>query len=328
MKIKLLVLLFMLPIFYLQAQEYASSFNVLNLPSSPHVAALGGRNVSLLEDNATIGWSNPARYADVSDLSLNLSYMTYLAGTSWMGAHFTKAFGERHTMAVGVQYMDYGTMDETDEQGQVIGSFKAKDIVVGVGYSYLLSDRWSGGASLKTMVSRLADYSAVTLSVDLGLNYYDEEQDLSLGLALQNIGTQVNSYEDHLRTHLPFSFDIGFSKGMEHLPVRIHATLVDITRWKDSYYALPEVDSEKPGFSRKALNHLVLGLDILPSDNIYLSLGYNFRRAYELKAAGSSHMAGFSAGGGLNLNRFSIGVSYAKYHQAASSLMFTAGDKL
>lgn len=318
----------MLSVFHLQAQEQTSSFNVLNLPASSHVAALGGRNISLLEDNAAIGWSNPARYAEVSDLSLDLDYMTYLAGTSWMGAHFAKAFGERHTLAVGAQYMDYGTMDETDETGQVIGTFKAKDIAVGVGYSYLLSDRWSGGASLKTLVSHLADYSAVTLSVDLGLNYYDEEQDLSLALALQNIGTQVNSYEDHQRTHLPFSFDIGFSKGMAHLPARIHATLVDITRWKDSYYALPEDGAEKPGFSRKALNHFVLGLDILPTDNVTLSVGYNFRRAYELKAAGSSHLAGFSAGGSLSLSNFNFGVSYARYHQAASSLMFSAGYKL
>ena len=88
----------MLSVFHLQAQEQTSSFNVLNLPASSHVAALGGRNISLLEDNAAIGWSNPARYAEVSDLSLDLDYMTYLAGTSWMGAHFAKAFGEAKAM--------------------------------------------------------------------------------------------------------------------------------------------------------------------------------------------------------------------------------------
>lgn len=328
MKIKLLALLLALPFGCVSAQEYSSSFNVLNLPASSHVAALGGRNITLLEDNPAIGWSNPARYADVSDKKLSLSFMSYAAGSSWMGAHFTKAFGERHTMAVGVQYMNYGSMDETDEWGQTIGDFNAKDIVLGVGYSYLFSDRWTGGAMLKGTVSNLADYTAATVSVDLGLNYYDEEQDLSVSAALRNIGTQVNSYDGYVRTHLPFSLDLGFSQGMAHLPVRIHATLTDLTRWKSSYYALPEPDSKQPDLTRKLLNHLVLGLDILPSETVYLALGYNFRHAYELKAAGSSHWAGLSAGGGINLQRFQFGIAYTQYHQSTGSLMVSAAYRL
>ena len=103
---------------------------------------------------------------------------------------------------------------------------------------------------------------------------------------------------------------------------------MDLTRWKSSYYVIANDDDKAPNFTRKALNHLVVGLDILPTDQIYLSVGYNFRRAYELKASGSSHLAGLSAGGGVNLNRFQFGLSYAKYHQAGNSLMFTAGYKL
>lgn len=79
---------------------------------------------------------------------------------------------------------------------------------------------------------------------------------------------------------------------------------------------------------KKALNHLVLGLDVLPTNNLYISLGYNFRRAYELKAAGSSHWAGISAGVGLNVKRFNFGVSYAKYHQAGNSFMANVGYRI
>ena len=53
-------------------------------------------------------------------------------------------------------------------------------------------------------------------------------------------------------------------------------------------------------------------------------MGYNFRRAYELKAAGSSHGAGLTLGGGLTLSKFSFKASYAKYHKADASLMFGA----
>ena len=311
------------------AQEYASAFNTLRLPASSHAAALGGQNVTLIEDEPTAGWYNPALYANVSDFSAGLDFMTYAAGSTWMGAHFVKAFGERHTMAVGAQYMDYGKMDETDEAGNTLGQFSAKDIVIGAGYSYLLSDRWTGGANLKMMVSNLADYTALAAAIDVGVNYYDDENDLSVSASLQNIGTQLKAYHDGQRTHLPFTLALGFSKGMAHLPVRFHVTMTDVTRWKSSYYVLPENKdkdkSDKVGFGKKALNHFVLGLDILPTDYLYLSVGYNFRRAYELKASGSSHLAGLSAGAGVNVKHFKFGVSYAKYHQASNSIMANVG---
>ena len=311
------------------AQEYASAFNTLRLPASSHAAALGGQNVTLIEDEPTAGWYNPALYANVSDLSAGLDFMTYAAGSTWMGAHFVKAFGERHTMAVGVQYMNYGKMDETDEAGNTLGQFSAKDIVIGAGYSYLLSDRWTGGANLKMMVSNLADYTALAAAVDVGVNYYDDENDLSVSASLQNIGTQLKAYHDGQRTHLPFTLALGFSKGMAHLPVRFHVTMTDVTRWKSSYYVLPENKdkdkSDKVGFGKIALNHFVLGLDILPTDYLYLSVGYNFRRAYELKASGSSHLAGLSAGAGVNVKHFKFGVSYAKYQQASNSIMANVG---
>lgn len=311
------------------AQEYASAFNTLRLPASSHAAALGGQNVTLIEDEPTAGWYNPALYANVSDLSAGLDFMTYAAGSTWMGAHFVKAFGERHTMAVGVQYMNYGKMDETDEAGNTLGQFSAKDIVIGAGYSYLLSDRWTGGANLKMIVSNLADYTALAAAIDVGVNYYDDENDLSVSASLQNIGTQLKAYHDGQRTHLPFTLALGFSKGMAHLPVRFHVTMTDVTRWKSSYYVLPENKdkdkSDKVGFGKIALNHFVLGLDILPTDYLYLSVGYNFRRAYELKASGSSHLAGLSAGAGVNVKHFKFGVSYAKYHQASNSIMANVG---
>lgn len=306
------------------AQEYSSSFNALRLPVSVRSAALGGPNVSLIADDPAAGWTNPALYANASDLSLSLHFMSYLAGSSWMGASFTKAFGERHTFAAGIHYMNYGSMDETDEQGQVLGTFSAKDIIIGTGYSYLLSDRWSGGANAKFIVSNLADYSSVALAVDLGLNYYDDETDLSLSAALQNVGTQVKSYDDGLRTHLPLTLALGFSKGMAHLPVNFSVTMTDVTRWSSRYYALTDADQQGISFSKRLLNHFVVGAEARITDNVHLALGYNFRRANELKASGSSHWAGLSAGGGITLKRFKLDLAYARYHQGGNSLMASA----
>lgn len=121
---------------------------------------------------------------------------------------------------------------------------------------------------------------------------------------------------------------------MAHLPIRFHVTLADITRWKSSYFVYPDKDEADNGRNKsislgtRMLNHLVVGIDVLPTDYLYLSLGYNFRRAYELKAAGSSHWAGISAGGGVQIKRFQLGISYAQYHQAGNSLQFNVGYTL
>ena len=303
------------------AQESSSGYNVLKLPTSAHVAALGGENISIIENDVAFAWHNPALLSNVQSQTVGLDFMTYFAESKWMGAHYARTFGARHTGALAIQYMDYGTMDETDESGNVLGDFSAKDIVVAPSYSYLFSDKWSGGATLKMAYSSYDSYSAFALGVDLGLNYYDEESDLSVSATLKNIGAEISSLHDR-EQHLPFTAQVGFSKGLEHLPLRVSVTLTDLTRWSSRYYHIAEEDKEQLSFSKKLLNHVVVGADLFLSKNIHCSVGYNFRRAYELKAGGGSHGAGLTVGGGIVLSNFSVKASYAKYHKADASLMF------
>ena len=306
-------------------QESSAAYNVLKLPASSRVAAMGGENISQIDDGPWAGWANPALYSSVSSRSLGLGFMTYAADSKWLGAQYVQAAGERHTWAVTAQYMGYGSMDETDADGTVVGSFSPKDIVFGGGYSYLLSDRWAGGASLKMVTSSYADFSAFALAVDLGVNYYDEERDFSFSAVARNVGAQIKSFDGRTEK-VPFCLQAGFTKGIAHAPVRFSVTATDLTRWKSTDYLNP--DGEKLGFGKKLLNHFVVGLEVQPIDAFYLSAGYNFRRAYELKAAGSAHGAGLSFGGGLQLRKFKAGVSYAKYHVSVSSLMFNVAYTL
>ena len=322
MKNILTFLVLFLAVSRLQAQEGTFSQTLLRLPISSHVAALGGENISLSEDAPWAGLSNPALLSGVSDLSLGLNFMTYAGGSKYAGAEFVKTFGERHTGMVFGQMLGYGEMDETDANGHVLGKFSPKDIIVGVGYSYLLSDRWAGGATLKGIYSKYADFSAFAVAVDLGLNYFDEDRDLSLSATMMNIGAPLKSFDDRTE-RLPFNLQVGFTKGMAHAPVRFSLALTDLTHWRDKDFFHPS--DEKMKFTTKALSHIVVGVDIEPAKFLYLSAGYNFRRAYELKAAGESHWAGLTAGGGVKAGGFRLGVAYAKYHMACNSLIFNAG---
>lgn len=302
-----------------RSQEASSVFNFLKIPVSAHVAALGGDNVSLKLDDPSLVFSNPAQAAAVNDNSLNVNYMTYVADAKAMSAAFVKVFDVRHTVALTARMFDYGSTDETDEEGNIMGSFSAKDIDISVLYSYTMGERWVGGATGHFITSKYAEYSSTALGVDLGLHYNDDDTGFSAGIVAKNIGAQLSSFYEDNKSHLPFDLQVGFSQKMAHAPFRFSLTLKDLTRWSNRYYFNPD---GKTGFGRKLTNHIVIGVDFIPTENIYIAAGYNFRRANELKAAGSAHGAGLSIGGGLQTNKLKLGVTYAKYHVDANSLLF------
>ena len=109
-----------------QAQEGKTGYQFLHIPASAHNAALGGANISIVEDDASMMWTNAAMLTNVSDKTLTLGYNSYIESSNVFTAGFVKAIGERGTWALGAQMLDYGDMDETDETGQVTGSFSLR----------------------------------------------------------------------------------------------------------------------------------------------------------------------------------------------------------
>ncbi len=292
------------------AQESQTSYNFLRLPVSAHAAALGGENITITDDDPTMVFHNPALISGVSDKSINLNYMTYMEGTKTASASFVKAAGERATWAVMGQYMDYGDIIETSIDGTRLGKVSAKDIMVGGTFQYNLSNLWAGGISAKFISSSLAGYNSAALAVDLGLNYYDDERGWSISAVAKNLGGQVKAYNDEYEK-IPLDLQVGISKQFEKAPLRLSATLSRLNNWEGRF-----------------INHVTLGADVFLGQNIYIAGGYNFRRADEMKISegegDSSHGAGLSIGGGLQLQRFKLNVAYAKYHVSASSLLINA----
>lgn len=306
------------------AQESTSVFNFLNLPNSAHTTALGGHNISLIEDDISLCIQNPALLASVSDKTIGLNFMTYMQGCKMGGASYAQMAGERGTWGAYAQFASYGSISETTEYGEILGSMSPLDLCIGGQYSYALGEQWVGGATGKFIYSHYGEFTSCALAVDLGINYFREESDFSLSAAARNIGAQVKKFGDN-RERLPFDLEVGFTKGLGHAPLTITLTMVDLTRWSKKEYFSTE---EKMSGSKVFLNHFVLGVDVHPASKIYVSAGYNFRRAYEMKAAGSSHAAGLSAGAGLNLQHWKVGLAYAKYHMGAPTFSFTLAYNL
>lgn len=311
------VFLFLLTLFAVTAgaQDSQTGYNFLRIPVSAHAAALGGENITIIEDDPSLMFSNPALLASVSDKSINLNFMTYMAGATTASASFNRIIKDKASVAVMAQYMDYGKMKETDENNVIKGEFSAKDIAISGVFSYILTDKLVGGITAKFINSYIGDYSSLAVGIDLGLNYYDPDREWSVSLVAKNLGGQIKAYDEEYEK-MPFDLQAGVSKRFASLPFRLSATLVGLTDWD---YGL--------------INHLVIGADIILSQQIYLAAGYNFRRADEMTIGSgtddeSSHGAGWSFGAGLQLERLKLQLGYGKYHVSSNSLLVNVSYSL
>ena len=297
------------------AQESQTGYNFLRLPVSAHAAALGGDNITLIEDDETFIFHNPALLASVSDKTINLNYMNYMSGVNTASASFNRIVKEKASWAVSAQYVDYGKMKQTDEYNNSLGEFSAKDLGIAGYFSYMLGDSFVGGISAKFITSYIGSYNSIALAVDLGVNYYDPDHEWSLSCVAKNLGGELKAFNDEY-DKLPIDLQMGVSKRFVNTPFRLSMTLINLNHWHDSLK-----------------DHTVIGADLLITESIWVGAGYNFRRAKEMKITdadgeGSSHGAGLSLGGGINLERFLLNIAYGKYHISSNSLLLNLAYRL
>lgn len=305
------------------AQGGESAFNFLRQPYSSRVAALGGRNISVIDDDLSLSMHNPALLINATDKTLDLSFMTYMSGSKVAGAAFNKTFGERSAGAVAARYVDYGKFDGYTPDNIFTGTFRAMDIELDFIYCYLLSERWSGGVAGKFIYSQYESLSSLAIGVDLGLNYYDPDHDFSASLTFKNLGGQVMTFEEKHEI-MPIDIQLGLTKRLAHAPILLSATLTDLHRWKSTHFY--NADGSKDNFGELLLKHITLGADILIGDNFYASVGYNYRMSRELSTG--KGLAGFSLGAGLHINKVKFSASYSKLHISSSSLLFNIAYSL
>ena len=307
MKKVVFAILISLFVLVVRAQDSQTAFNFLRLPASAHVAALGGDNITLVEDDASLVFHNPSLINNVTDRTLNLNMMTYMQGSVTASAAFVKAAGDRGTWALQGRFINYGEMKEMTANQEQTGTFGARDIALGGTFAYGLTEHLSGGVTAKFVASYIGHYNSLAAAVDLGLNYYDAETEWSVSAVARNLGGQVKAYEDDFE-RMPLDLQIGVSKRLIGSPLRFSATLVRLNDWQ---YGIGK--------------HLALGADLILSPQFYLAAGYNTLRATEMKISSgdgeSAHGAALSLGGGLQLERLKLHVAYAKYHVSSPSFI-------
>lgn len=308
-----------------------SVYQFLNLVTSPRQAALGGKTITIFDDDVNQAHFNPATINPEMDNHLALNYGSYFGEVSYGTASYAYTY-DRHlqTFHIGINYVNYGKFEGRDEAGELTSDFTGSEAALSFGYSYNIpnSDFYIG-TNGKIITSNLERYSSFGGAFDIGTLYIDELNDINYALVARNIGVQFTTYAGD-NEKLPFELLIGISQELENVPIRWHITMENLQQWQVAFSnparAVGSIDGgstpEKVSFFNNALRHMVLGAELFPKKGFNLRLGYNFRRGEELRILEQRNFSGISLGFGLKIKKIKFNYSYSRYTLAGNTSLF------
>ena len=308
-----------------------SVYQFLNLVTSPRQAALGGKIITIYDNDVNQANFNPATINSEMDNHLAVNYGSYFGEVTYGTASYAYTF-DRHlqTFQAGINYVNYGKFQGTDETGNLTSDFTGSEMALSFGYSFMIPDvPVHFGANAKLISSTLESYNSFGGAVDLGALFIDERNDVNWALVVRNIGTQFTSYSG-TKEKLPLEVLIGVSQEVENVPIRWHLTLENLQQWNIAFSnparAVGSIDGgstpEKVSFFNNALRHVIFGVELFPKKSFNIRLGYNFRRGEELRVLEQRNFSGISVGFGLKFNNLKFNYSYSRYTLAGNTSLF------
>ena len=308
-----------------------SVYQFLNLVTSPRQAALGGKVLTLYDSDVNQAHFNPATINPEMDNKLALNYGSYFGEVTYGTASYAYTY-DRHvqTFFAGVNYVNYGQFDGYDENGQQTSNFSGSEMALTFGYAYNIPNSdFYVGANAKLISSTLESYNSYGTAIDIGVLFIDSRNDVNWALSIRNIGTQITPFAE-TREKIPLEVLIGVSQLMENVPIRWHITIENMQQWQLAFAnpnrAQGSLDGgstpEKVSVFGNALRHVIMGAELFPNKGFNIRLGYNFRRAEELRILEQRNFSGISVGFGLKVNNLKFNYSYSRYTLAANTSLF------
>lgn len=283
-------------------------FRFLNLPTSARPAALGGSHISLSNGDVSLFQQNPAYLGSDHHRQVALSYVNHLSDVNLgfiSGAHHIESYG---TAGLGIRYVDYGEIVKKDERGNTLGSFRANDLSLSLGFGRSYSPHFQYGGSVDFIYSGMDIYQSTGIGFNFGALYKRPDQSLTLGASLNNAGYQTAAF-DNRREQLPLNMSVAVTKRLTHTPLRISIMGSKLNHWPRRI----ATETQEPDFMEDVIRHLVVGGEFIIRSNVFLRVGYNYYKNQQLKTNERLDMAGFSYGMGFTIRDIQFDFSRSSY---------------
>lgn len=298
-----------------------SAFEFLRMSNSPHVSALGGFVPASNDNDVSFALQNPGLLNAKMHNQLAVGYNIYYAGIGIANLEYAYQPPKLNTtFALGIQYFNYGKIDQTDLFGNVLGEARANDFSLNLTAARTYRQHWQYGATLKLAASHIADKSAMVLLADVGVAYVDTANLWTIGIVAKNMGFTLKKYNPAADAEpLPFDLQIGISKQLKNVPLRFFVMAHHLYEWDVRYNNPADIvdddlfgtDStndtkDKKYFADKLFRHLNFGAELTLGKRVTISAAYNHLRRGELAASDKKGLAGFSFGVGVNLSKLQV----------------------
>lgn len=188
---------------------YAAQF--LKIGVSARATAMGSAFTAVADDATATFW-NPAGLVSVDGTVVSLNHTEWPADINLEYATYTFSPGflqgkmSLHARGLTMDPQVVRTIYRQQGTGEM---FDAGDMSFGMSYARYFTDKFSSGATVSWMHMGLADRSVNSFVVDFGLLYRIGIRGMKLGMAVQNIGSEVDF--DSRSSKLPTTFKVGLA---------------------------------------------------------------------------------------------------------------------
>ena len=305
------------------------AFEYLRLANSPHVSAMGGISIANPDNDIAFALQNPAMMRPGLHNQLDLDYNNYYSDIRILNLQYGYYVPKLSTsFFLGVQYLNYGSVEQTDNVGNTYGNFTPVDYAITLGGARAYGEHWRYGADLKFAHSFLFTSTATAVMADVGINYYDTTSGWDFGATAKNMGTMVKEYTAGNSEPLPFDLQLGVSKSLKHVPLKLFMAIHHLYEWDIRYdnpseisptnvLGTPDTNASKSSyFGDKLFRHFIFGAELNIAKKLAFTVSYNDLQRRELALSAQPGLAGFAFGLGLHLQSLDIHYARTYYHIA------------
>ncbi|MBT5402537.1 MAG: type IX secretion system outer membrane channel protein PorV, partial [Crocinitomicaceae bacterium] len=228
--------------FSLQLNTITTAVPFLLIAPDSRSGAMGDVGVALSPDANSVHWNLSklawindndyvkARGGNKQEFGMSLGYSPWLKALvpdinlAYLSAY--KTIGRNQAFAGSLRYFSLGNITFTNDVGDVIRDFKPNEFAVDLGYTRMLSERFSGGVAIRYVFSNLtggtttqgggttkpgqsvaADISGFWRSQAMDLK--GKEAHVAVGFNVSNIGAKMSYTSTQIRDFIPANLRLG-----------------------------------------------------------------------------------------------------------------------
>ena len=283
-----------------------TAYSFLKIGVGARSQAMGSAFVGLADDESAL-YFNPAGILQLNGRSFIFSYNNYLTDIQSGFVGYVHHYSDKIRLGAWIDYMNYGSIVETDSTGKRLGTFGAGDLALGLTYAQSFSPILNLGATGKFIFGKIQDYSSDAVALDLGLLLRFKDQRSRLGLVVRDLGIQLKGYTESHKESLPTVFELGFSHHLRGFPLVF------------SFDSAKPIDNDY---------HFDFGGEYLGFEPLFLRVGWtSFGENFKTESD-KDKLGGFSGGFGLLWKNYRFDYAYSSYAELGGTHRITVSGKI